>query len=99
MNRSTTLLILLCCCLVSSTVGAQAGNVTENKLRSRIFGRERRVWVYTPPGYQAKGTPYELVIAFDGADYTSAMSLPGILDSLTAARRIPPMVAVMIDDS
>ena len=57
------------------------------------------MWVYTPPGYSTRATPYGLVIAFDGADYVGSMSLPRILDSLTAAHKIPPMVAVMIDDS
>ena len=99
MNRSLTLPIVLCCCLVSSPIGAQAGNVTVKVLHSPSLAQDRKVWVYTPSGYDAKGTPYQLVVAFDGADYVSTMSLPKILDSLTAAHKIPPMVAVMIDDS
>src|SRR5262249_33115887 len=40
-----------------------------------------------------------LLIAFDGRMYREDIGLPRILDSLIAAGRIPPQVAVMIDDS
>lgn len=39
-----------------------------------------------------------LIVAFDGALYLGAMPLPEILDSLIAARRTPPAVAVLIDN-
>jgi len=92
-------LLVLGCALASSQIAAQAGNVAEKKVRSQVFGRDRKVWVYTPPAYDARGKQYDLVVAFDGSDYTSVMALPKILDSLTKAHKIPPMVAVMIDDS
>jgi len=92
-------LVLLGCSLASSPAAAQADRVAEKQIHSRVLGQDRKFWVYTPPGYDAKGGPYHLVVAFDGADYISTMPLPKILDSLTTAHRIPPTVAVMIDDS
>ncbi len=52
-----------------------------------------RVWVYTPPGYDAhRAQPYDLVVAFDGEEYLETIPLPAILDQMT------PAVAVLIDN-
>lgn len=85
--------------MASGRGAAQVGSVAEKQIHSQVLARDRKVWIYTPPAYDAKGGPYQLVVAFDGADYISTMPLPRILDSLTAAHKIPPTVAVMIDDS
>ena len=78
----------------------QAGRVEEFRVTSRHQERARRVWVYTPPGYEGGADSSNgLLIAFDGAEYLSLIPLPLMLDSLLAAGRIPPLVAVMIDDS
>lgn len=71
-------------------------------IHSREYGRDRRVWVYTPPGYDAKRKdPYPLIVMFDGAEAIdpNVMDMPGTLDSLLAARAAPAFVAVFIDDS
>ena len=39
-----------------------------------------------------------VIVAFDGAMYLGAMPLPEILDSLIAAKRTPPTVAVLFDN-
>lgn len=75
------------------------GDVQEFRIPSRHQKRDRRVWVYTPAGYAASDTGLGLVLAFDGREYTHEIPLPHILDSLIAARVIPPAVAVLIDDS
>lgn len=74
-----------------------AGSVREHVVRSRILGNERRVWVYTPAGYDGSGEGYGLLVGLDGHFYTHQIPTPTILDNLTAARRIPPLIAVMPD--
>jgi enterochelin esterase family protein len=65
-----------------------------------VYQRPRRMWVYTPRGYDPiASTTYPLIIAFDGPDYRDTMPLPLILDTLLAARKAPAFVAVLIDDS
>ncbi len=58
----------------------------------------REVVVYIPAGYVA-GTPAPLLLTHDamGAhDREPAPHLPTILDNLIAAKRLPPMIAVMV---
>jgi enterochelin esterase-like enzyme len=54
----------------------------------------RTVWVYLPAGY-AGGTPLPFIVVQDGHLYVNA--LPPVLDALIAARRVPPMAAILID--
>ena len=76
------------------------GDVVPFTIPSRHQGRARHGWVYTPPGYAAgRDTSLGLVLAFDGAEYLEEVPLPRLLDSLYAAGRIPPLVAVLLDDS
>jgi enterochelin esterase family protein len=90
--------------LDASTSAAQAassvGRVSEHVLYDSIFGRARHVWVYTPPGYDARRpTPYPVIVAFDGREYLDTMPLPQVLDSLLASGRAPAFVALLVDDS
>lgn len=62
-----------------------------------LFGRPRRVWVYTPPAYAPRDTA-GLLIVFDATQYLDEIPVPRILDSLLAAKRIAPLVAVLIDN-
>lgn len=84
------------------TVVAAEGVARQIQIHSRVYGRDRRTWVYTPPGYDPKRKDgYPLLIAFDGAEAIdpNMMDMPGMLDSLVAAGSAPPFVAVFIDDS
>jgi enterochelin esterase-like enzyme len=77
------------------------GKIIETSIHDDIYKKTRRIWVYTPAGYDAHAKPYALLIVFDGADNISATSdipLPVMLDNLIAAKKIPPMVAVMVDN-
>jgi len=56
----------------------------------------RQLYVYTPPGYDAKGPAYPLLVAFDAETATGQIPVPLILDELIAAKRIPPVVALLI---
>lgn len=91
---------LLLCVPGISPIAAQTGRVAEFRINSKVLGMDRRIWVYTPPGYRATGADsYGLIIAFDGEDYQKDIPLPRILDSLAATKKTPPMVAVLIDNS
>ncbi|MEP7324993.1 MAG: alpha/beta hydrolase-fold protein [Gemmatimonadota bacterium] len=77
-----------------------AGRLEEHVVFDSSYHRERRIWIYTPPHYDPRvATPYPLIVAFDGNDYRDTMPLPMVLDTLLAAGRAPPFVAVLIDDS
>jgi enterochelin esterase family protein len=62
---------------------------------------ERNVYVYIPAGYVA-GTPAPLLFCHDSMgmhDTPPAPFLPDILDNMIADKRLPPMIAVMVDPS
>ena len=73
-----------------------AGTVHKHKIASDLLKNDRNLSVYTPPGYQAKGKPYALLVLFDEGAYLNQVPTPIILDNLIAAGKIPPMVAVLI---
>lgn len=54
----------------------------------------RTVWVYVPHQH-LPSTPAPLLVVQDGYGFVNR--LPRVLDNLIAARRLPPMVAVLID--
>lgn len=78
--------------------GNPAGQLKSHQFRSESLKNERDVTVYSPPRYTAKGRPYPLLIIFDGDVYTDAIPTPTILDNLIAARKIPPVVAVFVNN-
>src|SRR5258706_4193097 len=69
------------------------------RLRSEILDNERRVWIYTPGGYEKSGESYGLLLVFDGLAYIhpNLVPTPTILDNLLHAGKIPPLVAVFPD--
>jgi enterochelin esterase family protein len=72
-------------------------------VKSAVLKQDRRVTVYTPAGYDPKAGEYDLLIVFDGeasgGDVVGDNPIPGhvILDNLTAARKIAPVVAVFVE--
>jgi enterochelin esterase-like enzyme len=64
-------------------------------LKSEILGNTRRIFIYKPPGYDAKAKPYPVL--FFGSSYLSTIPLPIILDNLIAQKKVPPVVAALID--
>jgi enterochelin esterase family protein len=76
--------------------GVPAGRVEMQRLHSAILGNDRRVWIYTPPGYDPDDRR-GLLILLDGWTYTHDIPTPVILNNLLAAGRIAPTVALMID--
>lgn len=87
--------------LRSSSAPRQAtGALEAHVLYDSSYHRPRRVWIYTPPGYDARrAQPYPMILAFDGDEYRDTMPLPHVLDSLLAVGRAPAFVAVLVDDS
>ncbi|MBS2025076.1 MAG: esterase family protein [Deltaproteobacteria bacterium] len=77
---------------------ALLATVTAHTLHDPHAARDRRLWVYTPPGYSTSSTPFDLLIAFDGEEYQDDIPLPAMLDELAASHRAPPMVAVLVDN-
>ncbi|MEK6409942.1 MAG: alpha/beta hydrolase-fold protein [Acidobacteriota bacterium] len=74
------------------------GSVENVKIKSEILKNERRGWVYTPPGYTRDAKAYGLIVMFDGPIYTLLVPTPAILDNLLAKSKLPPMVAVVLDN-
>jgi enterochelin esterase-like enzyme len=72
------------------------GAVIATALRSGILRNERKLWIYTPSGFSKSGAPYPLLVLLDGD--RNVKWVPAILDNLIAQKRIPPMVAALIDN-
>jgi enterochelin esterase family protein len=77
--------------------GIPRGEVTQYRHRSELLDNDRRIWIYTPPGYRPGDAPYPLFVLFDGDTVRGPMPAPTILDNLIADGRIPPMIAVLVD--
>jgi enterochelin esterase-like enzyme len=76
------------------------GKVERQEFKSAILNNERLVWVYTPPGYDAKShAAYPLLLLFDGFTYQSWIPAPTILDNLIHAKRVPAMIALLIGNA
>jgi len=72
-----------------------AGTITETMVRGSVVG-ERRVIVYTPPGYDP-AKKYRLAVFHDGALVVNTGEAPRVLDFLIARELIHPIVAVFVD--
>jgi enterochelin esterase family protein len=80
--------------------GVPKGKVEAFVVDDRQYNRKRKIWIYTPPGYDAKSAePYRLLISFDGEDYIKDIPAPTILENLIAAGKVYPTVQVMVDNS
>ena len=77
----------------------QSGHVQLHRFRSEILDNERRIWVYTPPNYAPQGNPYPMLLLFDGWMYTEMTPTPTILDNMLAFGHLPPLIAVIIDNT
>jgi enterochelin esterase-like enzyme len=76
-----------------------SGKVTSCTIRSDLLGDERPAMVYTPPGYRPDGKPYAVAFFSDALGYVQDQFVPTVLDNLLAEHRIPPLVAVMVDNA
>ena len=77
--------------------GVPRGKVETIDVDSKILANQRKVSIYTPPGYRAQGKAYGTLLLFDRKSYLSVVPTPTILDNMQADQVIPPLVAVLID--
>jgi enterochelin esterase family protein len=82
---------------IDGTADVPAGTVIGEAIPSQQLGAPRRVWFYTPPGYDASQDRYPVLYVLDGATYVERMRTPTILDRLIARKAIPPVVGVFIE--
>ena len=78
------------------------GSVRQHIYFSRSLGRERRLHVYTPPGYEKNSSRYPVLYLFHGygdndATWTAFGRANSIADNLLARHQARPMIIVMTD--
>jgi enterochelin esterase-like enzyme len=82
--------------------GVPRGELSRASVPSASLKETRPIAVYTPAEYQSDGEPYGLLIVLDGEPYGSKQPVliptPTILDNLIAKGKIPPIVAVLVDN-
>jgi enterochelin esterase-like enzyme len=76
------------------------GTVTKIWYRSDVLDMDRRVYVYTPPGYESGKEKYPVFYLLHGAGgdedaWTNMGRTPQIMDNLIAQGRSKPMIVVM----
>jgi enterochelin esterase-like enzyme len=73
------------------------GHVYEHTLGSQEIGFiDRRVWVYTPPGYETSPAPYPLLIMQDGQWAIGPLQVPAVADALIKHGRMQPALIAMV---
>jgi enterochelin esterase family protein len=78
--------------------GIAEGHVEKQTIKSAIQKIERPFSVYTPANYKADGPPNALLILFDGEDLAEDPYPVTTLNNLIAASKIPPTVAVFVEN-
>lgn len=76
--------------------GQPRGQVQTLPWDSTRLGNRREISVYTPAGYDAAGPALPLLLLFDQDAYLSRVPTPQLLDTLIAAGRLPPLIAVLV---
>ena len=78
--------------------GVAEGRVEKQTIKSAIQKIDRPFSVYTPANYKADGPPNALLILFDGEDLPNDPYPVTTLNNLIAASKIPPTVAVFVEN-
>ncbi|MBI5667183.1 MAG: hypothetical protein HZC41_04175 [Chloroflexi bacterium] len=77
--------------------GVPRGRIYEHSFDSAQLGfRSRKLWVYTPPGYEGSGMVYPLLILMDGQWAVGPLQVPFIADALVKHQRMMPVVIAML---
>jgi enterochelin esterase-like enzyme len=76
--------------------GVPRYSMVEEKLKSVPLNGERRVLVYTPPGYSKEHAPYPTVYLTDGEDPDGLVFATWTFENLLADGKIPPAVVVRL---
>lgn len=72
-----------------------SGNIDIKEVYSEELKENRRVWIYTPKGYE-EGTAYKVLVLTDGFEYLNYMKAKEVLDNLIAEKKIEPLVGVFV---
>jgi enterochelin esterase-like enzyme len=74
------------------------GLIHEHTIRSRQLGfDERRLWVYTPPGYDPQASAeYPLLILLDAQWCLGPLQVPAMADALIKHRQLQPLLIAMM---
>lgn len=83
---------------VAPRPGVPAGRIEKHQFKSAALKNEREIAFYLPPQYSPTAKPYPLLVLFDEDAYLSLVPTPTILNNLISEARIPPMVALLIDN-
>ncbi|HTW54923.1 MAG TPA: alpha/beta hydrolase-fold protein [Thermoplasmata archaeon] len=75
------------------------GRLVRYSLGSRHLPGRRSVWVGSPDRPGGRRGPRNLVVAFDGPAYRSAVPVPSIVRRLTRTGRIGPTVVVLVGNA
>jgi enterochelin esterase family protein len=84
--------------------GVPQGRVEEHEFTSALLKNKREIGVYLPPAYSRNAKPYGLLLLFDESVYINSerngtiVPTPTILDNLISKNRIPPIIAVFLDN-
>jgi enterochelin esterase family protein len=82
------------------TTDVPHGAIARVNYKSSVLGKNRRMHVYTPPGYETSTEKYPVLYLFHGAgdsddSWTSVGRANYILDNLIASKKAKPMIVVM----
>lgn len=65
--------------------------------KSNVLNNTRRIWMYTPAGYDKNSEPCPLTIFTDGWHYVHVTKIITVLDNLIAKGEIPPTCVSFIE--
>jgi enterochelin esterase family protein len=74
------------------------GKVEEFTSYSEVLNNKRKILVYTPPNYSKNHIPYHFLLSFDGIWSEEIAKASSTLDNLIADDKIPPVVAIMVEN-
>jgi len=77
---------------------APAGEFIRFRLASDRLGNARDIAIYRPEGFDSCDPDAVLLVVFDGRNYQREVPTPAILDALVADGRLPPTLAVFVDN-
>ena len=73
------------------------GKIVEHTINSeQLDFKNRKLWVYTPPGYEDSGLMYPTLILQDGQWASGPLQAPYIADALIKHQRMQPVVIAMV---
>lgn len=75
------------------------GTIELHRFHSKLLNNERRIWIYTPYGYNTDSMPYGTVVTTDGFEYINLLSAPTVLDNLISEGKIPSIAGIFIETS